>query len=208
MIRITSLSVVFSFAAILGTATPALADPVTITSGFVGIGGTPEVFFRGFRRSVGYDITTDEFRLHGDESDGPTQQILSPLLPRVGYWTAAGSSEEIFVFLDQSLLTVTSIPSTSPTPFFLTGRLAVINAETSETLFDDIVSGSGTATWLFSPNVDGTPIVWSVRYEFSDTAPVPEPASVLLVAAGIAGLAARRRRDARRDRSITSSAAR
>lgn len=66
----------------------------------------------------------------------------------------------------------------------------------SDTYID--LSGSGTATLTFGPY---NPLVnphafatQTVRFDFADVAPTPEPASMLLVATGLAALAARRRR--------------
>lgn len=70
------------------------------------------------------------------------------------------------------------------------------NAERGAPLFDVMLFGHGTAsaTLTLIPGVG--PLMPSVLYRFSDAAPppvVPEPATVVLLASGLAGLAARRR---------------
>jgi hypothetical protein len=56
--------------------------------------------------------------------------------------------------------------------------------------------GSGTATLTFAPYqaFPGALLLTDARYDFSDVAPTPEPASVLLIGSGLAGVLAVRRR--------------
>ena len=57
--------------------------------------------------------------------------------------------------------------------------------------------GSGTATVLLFGDPGGGVPVWAFRsaeYRFTDQAPIPEPASFVLLASGLIGVAVRRRR--------------
>lgn len=187
------LAFCFAIPALLGTPRIAAADPVPISSGVLLIGSVPDVLSRGFLRSISYDLAIDDFRIRWVESDGLRQDPLAPLLPTVAFWTPAGASEEI-VFLDSRRFLVTATPSSSPTPFSLEGRLSFVAMSTGALLFDDVVSGSGIAAWSFTPDPAGTPLVWQVRYDFAgQSAPVPEPGTILLVGAGLAGALTRGR---------------
>ena len=84
-----------------------------------------------------------------------------------------------------------AVPALVPTPFFLSGRLTVVDESTRLPIFDDTVFGSGTATWTYLTSPAN--VISRVRYEFEDAAPTPEPSTLLLIGSGLAALAARRR---------------
>jgi len=61
------------------------------------------------------------------------------------------------------------------------------------------LAGRGIATIEFARPHPDAPTGWqlqNMRYEFSQTAPIPEPTTLVLVGTGLAGLIFRRRRDA------------
>ena len=88
--------------------------------------------------------------------------------------------------------------ATVMTPFSFSGIFTIPDeagiGQIRHTLF-----GGGTATVQLVPNTSSLPgdpawMVQSARYEFSAADPVPEPATLLMVGAGIAGVARRVRR--------------
>jgi len=78
-------------------------------------------------------------------------------------------------------------------PFAFTGRFFFADASQLQQFVD--LTGSGIATLGFRTFAESSAlIVTSATYAFQESAPVPEPMSMMLVGTGLAGLAALRRR--------------
>jgi hypothetical protein len=193
MLRPRLLTLTLTLTAALFSPKPGTADPISITSGFLRVTGVQDLASRGFLRTIAYDFSTDEYRLRWSESDGPVQAVLAPRLLSPSLWTPIDGSEEL-VAVALGTLTVDAVPGAAPSPFVLSGRVRLADLATGATIVDRVIFGAGGAHWQFVTNHGGGQTLSGALFEFGPVAPTPEPATVLLLGAGLAGLAALRRR--------------
>lgn len=206
---------------LLLTGAPAVADPVTVTSGFARLTDEPGDFSlvgSGFHLTGDWfprtlegtfwfqvcghpdlagsaggclpgsriDFGTTTYALSADpQGSGVIAGVAHERLFYSGEWTFHGPTVTGPVAFDES-------PLVRHGTFAFEGSIsAFLNADRTGTpLFSADLRGSGTADVFFAMEGAGTSgqrlVAHDLHYSFETPQPVPEPSSVLLVAAGLA----------------------
>ena len=198
------------------------ADPIRITSGFLSVDGldAPGPF-----QLIGEDFNVSGVALPGVIGPslacfpcvaGDPIDLGTRYLGDIGggSGTVDGTIYPFLRFANEMVFSAPTIiapstvgPFTVVQPFTFDARLlGIINPNTSseEIVFDAQLFGHGTVTASFGeqPTQPGEPALFffdSVRYDFSATDPVPEPATLVLLGSGLMAVASRIARRKRGD---------
>ena len=190
---------------------PVRADPIAITSGFLsstGLSNVGEFQLNGAGFSVagntdmgnvrpavcfpcpaGTAVPLSSLFTGGLEIDGAVV---------IDGNTFVGPTGAVFEF-DAPAFVLPSTPAGISVRrlFTLTGSLTVFDERGESTVISRMLIGQGevTAHFDYNPNL-GEPIAFefrSIRYDFTEAAPVPEPVTMLLVGTGLGGVFLRHR---------------
>ena len=145
------------------------------------------------------EVFDNTFRTPGEVSLGPATAIVGGI--NYGEVNLLGSLEFV----------TTPMPAPDPggtfqwvsSPFVMSGRLRALDGQGVE-LFNQSIAGQGAAASIWyrfrQENPDQVyPEDGKVIYSFDDVTPTPEPASMILIGTGLAGLLATRRRRLREE---------